>query len=81
MIFLQDNITKITAKYLRENSTDLGLANEDIFIFENNHITTLTSDFRNARLFKGELKLKELNLTKRIGINPFAGVYISTITC
>lgn len=79
MIFLQDNITKITAKYLRENSTDLGLANEDVFKDENNHITT--SDFTNARLFKGELKLKELNLTKRIGINPFAGVYISTITC
>ena len=79
MIFLQDNITKITAKYLRENSTDLGLANEDVFKDENNHIKT--SDFTNARLFKGELKLKELNLTKRIGINPFAGVYISTITC
>ena len=79
MIFLQDNITKITAKYLRENSTDLGLANEDVFKDENNHITT--SDFRNARLLKGELKLKELNLTKRIGMNPFAGVYISTITC
>lgn len=32
-------------------------------------------------MIMGMLKIKDLTLTKKIGINPFAGVYLNTITC
>ena len=30
---------------------------------------------------KSTQAIKDLNITKAIGMNPFAGVYLSTITC
>lgn len=34
-----------------------------------------------GRLHKGLLQIKDLSTNKKIGLNPFAGVYLSTIKC
>jgi hypothetical protein len=34
-----------------------------------------------TRVLQGTSKMKELQLTKKLGINPFAGIYINSITC
>ena len=69
----------MTARYLRESTVDLGLSSEDILSTESN--SSNSNEEEDSRIIKGSLVLKELEATKRIGINPLAGVYISTITC
>jgi|LauGreDrversion4_2_1035121.scaffolds.fasta_scaffold46819_2 hypothetical protein len=65
-MYLQENLTKITAKYLRETTTDMGFADD-----------LLAS---NQRLYSNS-KMRDLIVSKKIGINPFAGTYNSIITC
>ncbi|CDW82058.1 oxysterol binding family protein [Stylonychia lemnae] len=39
------------------------------------------SKFISGRLLRGVLQFKELSTNKKLGLNPFAGVYMSTIQC
>lgn len=68
LVFLQDNITKVSAKQLRHSSEDDGLASEEL-------------SSMGSRVIKGVANIRELSITKKIGINPFAGIYLSSITC
>ncbi len=40
-----------------------------------------SNTYSHSRLFKGALDIKDLSTNKKIGLNPFAGVYLSTIKC
>ena len=74
------------------NSPKLGLSEErkqsDNNIINNHESPSLSSHSSDNSLsivsnknLKGLLMIRELETNKKIGLNPFAGVYLSTIKC
>ena len=85
----------MTDKYLRDHSSDSGLvSNTNEWLFNSESTNDSSGDeeqpldairkynfSEQSRLLKGQAKISDLLVSKKIGINPFAGVYLSTITC
>ncbi|TNV86175.1 hypothetical protein FGO68_gene11281 [Halteria grandinella] len=80
LVFIQDNITKVSARQLRDTSEDDGLACQVIYSARSDREEN-AEQRHDERIIKGRAKIAELQLTKKIGINPFAGIQLSSITC
>ena len=70
LYYIQDKITKVTAKHLRKISYDNGLASD-----------TLTASQDSTEEEEKVEITKELMANKKIGMNPFAGMYLSKLIC